>query len=523
MNAVASWLNLGQILKVNAKKFSNTVALKDESRNFTYPEVNRRVNQLAHGLLDLGLNKGDKVAVLLENSIEIVEVYLATAKTGLVIVPINFRLIGSEVAYIVNNSDAQAMIVHDEFTPCVDSIKPELVNIGSDRYIVVGEKTNGYREYESIIKSFPETEPEIKIDPQDTWILIYTSGTTGKPKGVVRSHESHIAFYLINAVDFGFSEHDVCLNIMPLCHINSTFFTFTFTYIGGTAYIHPARSFQAEEILEIIEREKISFISLIPTHYSLLLSAQEKITKRDISSIRKLLCSSAPARKDMKLAVMEFFPGVELYEAYGSTEAGIVTVLKPEDQLRKLGSIGFESLGTDFVKLLDDDGNEVGEGEIGELYSRGPMLFDEYYKMPEKTAASFKGGWFSAGDMARRDEDGYFEIVDRKDNLIITGGEHVYPSEVEKVIGSHPDVLDVAIIGLPDKTWGEAVTAFIIPRDANSPPGEKEIISFCSGKIAGFKRPKEVRLITQEEMPRTGSGKILHRALRQRHAGELEH
>ena len=145
------------------------------------------------------------------------------------------------------------------------------------------------------------------------------------------------------------------------------------------------------------------------------------------------------------------------------------------------------------------------------------------YKMPEKTAASFKGGWFSAGDMARRDEDGYFEIVDRKDNLIITGGEHVYPSEVEKVIGSHPDVLDVAIIGLPDKTWGEAVTAFIIPRDANSPPGEKEIISFCSGKIAGFKRPKEVRLITQEEMPRTGSGKILHRALRQRHAGELEH
>ena len=157
MNAVASWLNLGQILKVNAKKFSNTVALKDESRNFTYPEVNRRVNQLAHGLLDLGLNKGDKVAVLLENSIEIVEVYLATAKTGLVIVPINFRLIGSEVAYIVNNSDAQAMIVHDEFTPCVNSIKPELVNIGSDRYIVVGEKTNGYRAYESIIKVFPET------------------------------------------------------------------------------------------------------------------------------------------------------------------------------------------------------------------------------------------------------------------------------------------------------------------------------------------------------------------------------
>ncbi|HEY46122.1 MAG: long-chain fatty acid--CoA ligase [Anaerolineae bacterium SM23_ 63] len=520
---MASWLNLGQILKVNAKKFPKTVALKDRYRKFTYPEVNRRVNQLAHSLLALGLSKGDKVAVLLENSIEIVEVYLATAKTGIVIVPINFRLAGSEVAYIVNNSDAQAMIVHDEFTPCVNSIKPELKNITSNRYIVVGERLNGYREYEAFIKPSPESEPEIKVDPQDTWILIYTSGTTGKPKGVVRSHESHIAFYLINAIDFGFNEHDVCLNVMPLCHINSTFFTFTFTYIGGSAYIHPARSFQAEEILEIIEREKISFISLIPTHYSLLLNAQEEITKRDVRSIRKLLCSSAPARKDMKLAVMEFFPGVELYEAYGSTEAGIVTVLKPEDQLRKLGSIGFESLGTDFVKIMDEDGNEVGVGEIGELYSRGPMLFDEYYKMPEKTTASFKGGWFSAGDMARRDEDGYFEIVDRKDNLIITGGEHVYPSEVEKVIGSHPDVLDVAIIGLPDEIWGEAVTAFIIPKDLSAPPDEKEIISFCGDKIAKFKRPKEVRLISEEEMPRTGSGKILHRALRQRLIGELEH
>jgi acyl-CoA synthetase (AMP-forming)/AMP-acid ligase II len=514
---MASWLNLGQILKVNAKKFPNTVALKDKDRGFTYPEVNRRVNMLAHSLLDLGLSKGDKVAVLLENSIEIVEIYLATAKTGLVIVPINFRLVDSEVAYIVDNSDAQVMIVHDEFTPCVDAIKPELKNIEPNRYIVVGEETIGYLEYETLIQGFPESEPETMVDPQDAWILIYTSGTTGKPKGVVRSHESHIAFYLINAVDFGFSEHDVCLNIMPLCHINSTFFTFTFTYIGGSAYIHPARSFQAEEILEIIEREKITFISLIPTHYSLLLNAHEDAKKLDVSSIRKLLCSSAPARKDMKLAVMEFFPGVELYEAYGSTEAGIVTVLKPEDQLRKLGSIGFESLGTDYVKILDENGNEVSVGEIGELYSRGPMLFDEYYKMPEKTTSSFKDGWFSAGDMARRDEDGFFEIVDRKDNLIITGGEHVYPSEVEKVIGSHPKVLDVAIIGLPDEIWGEAVTAFVIPKDPNDPPDENEIISFCRDKMAGYKRPKEVRLISQEEMPRTGSGKILHRALRQRY------
>ncbi|MCP4686894.1 MAG: long-chain fatty acid--CoA ligase, partial [Desulfobacterales bacterium] len=231
--------------------------------------------------------------------------------------------------------------------------------------------------------------------------------------------------YLINAVDFRFNEHDVCMNVMPLCHINSVFFTFTFLYIGATVYIHPARSFRPVEILEIIEREKISFISLIPTHYNLILNVSEDAKKYDLGSVKKLLCSSAPARKDVKLAIMEFFPGVQLFEGYGSTEAGIVTVLKPEDQMKKLGSIGQESLGTDLVRILDEQGNEVADGEVGELYSRGPMLFDGYYKLPEKTKASFNGEWFSAGDMARRDPDGFYEIVDRKDNMIITGGEHV--------------------------------------------------------------------------------------------------
>jgi acyl-CoA synthetase (AMP-forming)/AMP-acid ligase II len=524
---MAHWLNLGQNLKVNAKKFPNNIALKDKERAFTYPETNRRVNQLAHSLLSLGLEKGDKVAVLLENSIEIVEVYLATAKTGLVIVPINFRLLGSDVEYIANNSDAKAFIVHDEFTPTVDAIKPNLKNIRSDRYIVVGEEREGYREYEAFVRGAPESEPEVDVRPEDTWILIYTSGTTGVPKGVVRSHESHIAFYLINAIDFGFNEHDVCLNIMPLCHINSTFFTFTFTYIGGSAYIHPARSFRAEEILEIIEREKITFISLIPTHYYFLLNAPEEAKRRDVSSIRKLLCSSAPVSKETKKAIMDFFPpsagsghrGVELYEAYGSTEAGIVTVLKPEYQLEKLGSIGFESLGTDFVKILDEEGHELGVGEVGELYSRGPMLFDGYYKLPERTAASFRGEWFTAGDMARRDEDGFFEFVDRKNDMIITGGEHVYPSEVEKVICSHPGVLDVGVVGMPHQKWGEAVTAFVIPKDPDSPPAEEEIIDFCRGKMAGYKRPKAVHFISQEDMPRTGPGKIQRRQLRERYAG----
>jgi acyl-CoA synthetase (AMP-forming)/AMP-acid ligase II len=515
---MAYWLNLGQTLPVNAKKFPNRVALKDKERSLTYPETNLRVNKLAHSLLSLGLRKGDKVAVLLENCIEMVEVYLATAKTGIVIVPVSFRLVGPEVEYIVSDSDAQAFIVHDDFAPTVDSIRHNLRRIGPDKYIVVGEERRGYREYEAFVRGAPEDEPEATVEPDDTWILIYTSGTTGKPKGVVRSHESHTAFYLINAADFGFNEHDVCLNIMPLCHINSTFFTFTFTYIGGSAYIHPARSFKAEEIMEIIEREGITFISLIPTHYSLILNAAEDARRRDVSSMRKLLCSSAPVWKDMKLAIMDFFPGVELYEAYGSTEAGIVTILKPEDQLRKLGSIGFESLGTDLIRILDEDGKAVDVGQIGELYSRGPMLFDKYHRLPEKTKASFREGWFSAGDLARRDEDGFFELVDRKDNLIITGGEHVYPSEVEKRICAHPGVRDVAVVGLHHEKWGEAVTAFVTPRDRDNQPTEQEIIGFCRGTMAAYKLPKAVHFIPPEEMPKTGSGKVIHRILRERYS-----
>jgi len=511
---MASWLNLGQILKVNAKKFPATIALKDSCRKYTYPELNTRVNKLSHSLLSLGLTKGDKVAVFLPNSIEIVEVYLATAKTGLVIVPVNIRLIDKDIEFIVNNSDTKAFIVQDEFTALIDGIKPQLRNIAADRYIVVGKKTRGYTDYESFIRDASGDEPEASVDPADTWVLLYTSGTTGKPKGVVRSHESYIAFYLINAADFGFNEHDRCLNVMPLSHVNSTFFTFTFTYLGGSIYVHPERNFRPEEILEIVEREKITFISLIPTHYNLILNVSEEAKKFDRSSIKKLLCSSAPVRMSMKKAIMDFFPGVQLYEGYGSTEAGIVTILKPEDQIRKLGSIGYESLGTDFVKILDAEGNEVPDGRVGELYSRGPMLFDEYYKLPEKTASAFRNGWFSAGDMARRDEDGYFHIVDRKDNMIITGGEHVYPSEVEEVIGNHPAVFDVAVIGLPDKKWGERVAAVVIPKSEIT--GE-ELMEFCRGKMAGYKRPKQIIFIKPEEMPRTGSGKILHRVLREKY------
>jgi len=513
---MAHWLNLGQNFKVNAKKYPDTLAIKDQNRSFTYRQTNERVNRLADSLLALGLKKGDKVAVLLENSVEIVELYLATAKTGIVIVPINFRLVGREIAYIVNNSDAETIFVHEQFTDGVDQIGAELGKIPPQRRFVVGGPAGGYREYETLIDAGSSQEPACEVKPSDTWILIYTSGTTGIPKGVLRSHESHIAFYIINAVDFGFTRDDICMNVMPLCHINSVYFTFTFLYLGASVYIHPALSFNGEEVLEIIEREKITFISLIPTHYILILSVSGKGRSRDVSSIRKLLCSSAPVRQKMKMDIMDFFAGVQLYEAYGSTEAGIVTVLKPEEQLRKLGSIGCESLGTDLVRILDQKDRDVPVGAIGEIFSRGPMLFDGYYKLPEKTAHSFRGEYFSAGDMGREDEDGFFHIVDRRDNMIITGGENVYPSEVEEVIGGHEFVFDCACIGLPDEKWGERVVAVVVPRPGLAEDQLCEAIEErCKTGLARFKRPKEIIFVKQEQMPRTPTGKILHRKLRE--------
>jgi acyl-CoA synthetase (AMP-forming)/AMP-acid ligase II len=512
----APWLNLGEIFRVNTRKYPDRIAFFDAGRAYTFPQSNARVNKLAHALQDMGLHKGDKVSCLLENCIEICELYIACAKTGIVINPINFRLIGSEVQYICDNADSKALFVHHEFLPVVDPVRWQLPKVR--HYVCVGGKAKDCTEYEALLAGQPDSEPQARVAPEDLWVLLYTSGTTGRPKGVMRSHESYVAFYLINGVDFGFTERDVCLNVMPLCHVNSTFFSFAFTYVGGAMYVHPARGFDPVELLQVIEKSKSTFISLIPTHYNLILNVPKKeASKYDVSSITKLLCSSAPGPKELKLGIMDFFKGVQLYEGYGSTEAGIVTVLKPHEQLTKLGSIGKESCGTDVVKILDEDGEPVPVGEVGELYSRGPMLFDGYYKLPEKTAESFRDGWFTARDMARQDEDGYFYVVDRKDNMIITGGEHVYPTEVEAVISTHPAVLDVAVIGVPHDKWGEAVKAVVILKDGRSCTAE-EIVGHCRGKLTGYKKPKSVDFIAADDMPRTSTGKILHRKLRERYS-----
>ena len=517
------WLNMGQILRVHAKNYPEKIAVKDwHGETRTYLELESRTNRLANSLLSMGLRKGDRVAVMLYNCVEFVEVCCACAKIGVVVVTVNWRFLGKEVEYVVNNSDAKAMIVGEEFVDVVDSVRPRLRNIKDQSFMVVGRAApDGCIDYENLVEGSPDSRPHVGVDSKDIWFQIYTSGTTGIPKGVVRSHESYMSFFLINAVEFGFSQEDKGMIVMPLYHVNSTFYGLLFLYIGASLFVGRDKGFDPVELLRVIDDEKVTFISLIPTHYHLILNVPEDVRKKfDLSSMGSFLCSSAPVRSKIKKGILKCFPDVKLYEAYGSTEAGLVTILRPEDQLRKLGSMGRECLGTDVIRLLDVNGNEVSIGEVGELYSRGPMMFDEYYKMPEKTKESFRGDLFTARDMVKRDKEGYYYIVDRKDNMIITGGEHVFPSEVEEVISRYSKVFDVAVISVPDDKWGEAVKAVVILKEGEKAT-EEEIIEWCREEMAGYKKPKSVDFISASEMPRTTTGKILHRKLREKYTEQL--
>ena len=514
-------LNLGEIVAAHARLLPDKIGTRDSRRAMTFKEWNARACKLANALLDLGLKKGDRVTLLAYNRVEWMEMYIGLAKAGLVAVPINFRLLTQEIEYIAEHCEAKAMIVQDELASQVEPLRGKLAIIDK-AWVHIGDATpRGWTAYEALVEAGSDREPRIEVKPTDTWALMYTSGTTGKPKAAIRNHETMALLSLVTALDMGLTRDDTALLVMPMCHANSLNFGSTFIYLGATVVVDDRKSFDPEALLATMATQHVTFTSLVPTHYIMALGLPENVkAKYDVSRVRKLMVSSAPARKDTKLAILEHFKNSQLYELYGSSEAGWVTLLRPDEQINHLGSVGREWTGSGPVKILDPDGNEVPDGEVGELFSCTPYTFDGYLKDPEKTRESIRDdGYCSVGDIARRDEHGYIYLVDRKSNMIISGGENIYPSEIENVLGRYPGVKDVAVVGIPHEKWGEAVHAVIVMHPEESAV-EKEILDWCRDKMAGYKRPRSISFMAEADMPRTATGKILHRVLRDKLAGK---
>ncbi len=510
-------LNIGQVLAAQARLQPDRIGARDLYRAMTFRLWNQRACRLANALAGLGMVRGDRVAVLAYNRIEWAEIFVAAAKAGIIAVPINFRLTGVEAQYIVENSGATAIICEDVLLPTIETVRGSL-DIPADRFIVIGDgkAEGGWRRYEDLIAAASDAEPDAAVAPDDIWCLMYTSGTTGRPKGAIRTHRGIAMLALMTCVELASRRADNALLVMPMCHANSLFFFSAFVYAGAAVTIFSQASFDPALCLRTMGETGTTFTSLVPTHYTMMLDVPPaERGKASFDRVEKLMISSAPARADTKRAVMEMFPNTGLFELYGSTEGGWVTMLHPEEQFDKLGTVGRETIGSAPVRLLDPDGNEVPDGEPGELYSCNPYTFTGYWNNPAKTAEAFRGQYMSVGDIAIRDEDGYIRLIDRKNNVIITGGENVYPSEVEAVIGSHPAVSDVAIIGLPDQKWGERVTAAVVRREGSS-LDDAALTEWCRDKLAGYKRPRSIIFITPDQMPRNATGKILHRLLRER-------
>jgi fatty-acyl-CoA synthase len=499
-----------------ARRTPDVIALRFEGTGRSYAEWDERVTRLANALADRGIGAGDRIAVLALNGLEVMEAFVATARLGAIGVPINFRLVADEVAYVLADSGTKALVVDAPLAPvAAKALRQSPVDV----VLRIGEGEVG-EPYEEVLAA-AGTEPHLlDVDEDGAAFIMYTSGTTGRPKGAVLTHHNLLMHAFCNVAHLGGeTTNQVVSPGAPLFHIAGLAGSLPPLLLGGTNVITRSGGFDPEATLDLIERERISSIFLVPAMWAAIV-AVPGIADRDLTCLRRISWGAAPASTTLLQAMIGTFPQAEVTTAFGQTECSPVTcILRGEDSVRKIGSVGTPMLGVE-VRVVDEAMNDVPRGEVGEIVYRSPMVMKEYWNKPEATAEAFHGGWFHSGDLVREDEDGYFYVVDRKKDMIISGGENIYCAEVEDVLAAHPKVAEVALIGVPDERYGEAPLAVLAPRDADDPPTPEELAAWCRERLARYKNPREYSIVGA--LPRNPSGKVLKTTLRQEHgAGSL--
>jgi fatty-acyl-CoA synthase/long-chain acyl-CoA synthetase len=472
------------------------------SQVLDFATLNRAANRAANVLAELGCTEGDRVALMSFNSIEGAEIANGCRRAGLVIVPVNYRLRGSEIAYVLNDSGAKVAFAGPDHVAAMAGSRPEVG--GNVTFAAIGGHVpGGWASFSGLI--YDASEQFVSVGDGLGASMIYTSGTTGNPKGAWRPHGVDIANVLQVISIFELAQSDVHLMCGPGYHSAVSFFSVLHQVLGATIVIQPR--FEADDALDLIEQHGVTTTFMAPTLLQRLVDAQEK-RPRDTSSLRALILGAAPCPYALKVRAEAAF-GQVVWEFYGATETGINTVLRPEDQLRKPGSCGTAVPGQE-IRLMRDDGSDAALAEPGEFMVRNSWLA-EYYGRPDATSGSLHDGFFSVGDVAYRDDEGYYYICDRRIDMIISGGVNIYPAEVEAVLHAHPAVMDAAVIGVPDDEFGESVKAVVQLRPGAAATAG-ELIAFCAERLAGYKKPRTVDFV--DELPRDAAGKLLKRKLR---------
>ena len=496
-------LTVSSGLRASASRQPEKVALIMGDERRTYREVIARINRIANvGSQKLGLKPGDNVALISPNSMEFLEIVAGISDLGAAIATPNPKLTPKELAGICNDANAKVLFVHPE---CMDRVDRSLLNEATEIFVID-------QSFESLLNQASDQFALPSIAEWATFSIPYTSGTTGQPKGVMLPHRSRSVGFLAYAAEYGiYSPDDHFLAISPMCHGAGFAYAFASIFLGGTIEI--MTRFEPELVLRKMHHGHVTGLFTVPTHYHGMFSLEPSL----LASLRGnrlhgIVANAAPLSQEMKEQIVDYFGAGLLHETYGSTEAGVVTNLRPVDQLRKTKCVGLPFVGNQ-VRLLDEAGNEVGPNEVGELFSTSPYLFNGYWAKPDLTREVFKDGWVSVGDLAKRDDEGYVYIVDRKKDMVISGGMNVYPREVETVLDSHPAIHESAVIGVPDARWGEALVAFLVYKN-DSRPSPEEFESFARSNLAPYKLPKSY--IPIEQLPRNANGKVLKAALREK-------